>query len=308
MAPPEPTPAAPGRCLNCGTTLTGAYCPACGQSARLRPLSLWHLLGELTADLFDIDSRVWRSLLPLVFRPGYLTREYVAGRRARYVAPVRLYLAASVLFFVVAAITQSNLPISWSDRGDTGTQVESADRGSGISMIVTGKDGCDPIVEGAEGSWGTYWRERAATACRKVSADKGVSLERAAVDNIPVMMVIFIPVLALLMKLLYPLSGRFYAEHLVFFLHYHAFGFITLLLLVGAYELGTLLGWSASTWRGIAWAGTAWLALYLFIAMRKVYGQRLLATTIKFALLFTGYLIGLVLSLTSVILYTALTL
>jgi len=243
-----------------------------------------------------------------MFTPGYLTREYVAGRRARYVAPLRLYLAASVFFFVVAAITESNLPIAWSDRGATSTQVDPDDRVSGISVIVTGTDGCDAIVDGAEDPWATYWRERAATACRKVSADKGVSLERAAVDNIPVMMVIFIPVLALVMKLLYPLSGRFYAEHLVFFLHYHAFGFVTLLLLVGAYEIGTLLGWSAGTWRGIASAGTAWLALYLFIAMRNVYGQRLLATTIKFALLFTGYLIGLVLSLTSVILYTALTL
>jgi hypothetical protein len=308
MTASGPAPAANGRCLNCATPLSGPYCAACGQAAQLKPLSLRYLLLALAGEIFDVDSKAWRSFLPLLFRPGHLTRQYIAGRRARYVGPVRLYLATSVLFFVFAALTDSNIPISWNDGRGQDLAAEPDSPGGGFSTVITRQGGCDVILAGADSQWAEYWRERVVAACWKVSADKGVSLERAAVDNIPVMMVIFIPVLALVMKLLYPLSRRYYAEHVVFFLHYHAFAFIALLLIVVAHELGTLMQWSATTWRGVASAGTACLALYLLLAMRRVYGQGYVATLAKFCVLFVAYLTGLVLSLTGVILYTALTL
>ena len=89
-------------CLKCGTRLRGQYCGSCGQRASNRLISLWELLREAFGDLLEIDSRVWRTLVPLLIRPGQLTHDYLQGRRARYMPPFRTYLVLSVIFFVVA--------------------------------------------------------------------------------------------------------------------------------------------------------------------------------------------------------------
>src|SRR5210317_1453093 len=89
-------------CLNCGTALRGQYCGECGQRATSRLISLWELLRDGFGDLMDLDSRLWRTLTPLLVRPGKLTLDYLQGRRARYMPPFRMYLVLSVIFFVVA--------------------------------------------------------------------------------------------------------------------------------------------------------------------------------------------------------------
>ena len=89
-------------CLNCGTRLRGQYCGNCGQRASSRLISLWELMRDAFGDLLELDSRLWRTLIPLLVRPGKLTRDYLEGRRARYMPPFRMYLVLSVIFFVVA--------------------------------------------------------------------------------------------------------------------------------------------------------------------------------------------------------------
>jgi hypothetical protein len=90
-------------CLNCGTTLGGQYCGNCGQrAAASRLISIWELLRDAFGDLFELDSRLWRTLIPLMIRPGQLTRDYLMGRRARYMPPFRMYLVLSIVFFLVA--------------------------------------------------------------------------------------------------------------------------------------------------------------------------------------------------------------
>src|SRR5262245_5324652 len=97
--------AASAQCQNCGAAVSGRYCAACGQ--RLEPPlhSIWHFFKTATEDLTHADSRLWRTLGALLFRPGYLTREFLLGRRARYLPPVRLYLVISVMFFLWASTT-----------------------------------------------------------------------------------------------------------------------------------------------------------------------------------------------------------
>lgn len=93
---------APQYCGNCQSPLLGDYCYRCGQSEKSMVRSL-HLIGADLADLvFNVDSRIFRSMFDLYFRPGFLTTEYFAGRRVRYVTPFRLFFFASlVAFFVV---------------------------------------------------------------------------------------------------------------------------------------------------------------------------------------------------------------
>ncbi len=95
-----PTTAAGMACMNCGTPLAGSHCHVCGQRHDPHLHSLWHFLREATENLTHADSRLWRTLWALVAKPGLLTREFIDGRRARYLPPFRLYLVISVAFFI----------------------------------------------------------------------------------------------------------------------------------------------------------------------------------------------------------------
>ena len=96
-------------CRNCGAQLRGDYCHHCGQREGRGELFFFQALGEITGDVFTWDSRFWRTLIPLIFRPGFLTAEFIAGRRARYLPPFRLYLIISFVLFLVVSFTATGL-------------------------------------------------------------------------------------------------------------------------------------------------------------------------------------------------------
>jgi hypothetical protein len=87
-------------CLNCGTPLTGPYCAACGQKAHVHR-SLRGFFQDFVQGLFNFEGKIWRTLPMLAWRPGELTRRYIAGERARFISPVALYLFSVFLMFAV---------------------------------------------------------------------------------------------------------------------------------------------------------------------------------------------------------------
>lgn len=91
-------------CANCDIALCGAYCHACGQSAHIHR-SLLHMIEELLHGLFHFDTKAWRTVPALIFRPGHLTREYIAGKRTSYVSPLALFLFLIFFMFFVFSNT-----------------------------------------------------------------------------------------------------------------------------------------------------------------------------------------------------------
>jgi hypothetical protein len=91
-------------CLNCGTELKGPFCYYCGQPDKNLIRFFPALIRDLLEDLLDLDSRFIRTLKPLLLHPGRLTRDYLDGRRFRYVPPMRLYILTSMVFFILAAL------------------------------------------------------------------------------------------------------------------------------------------------------------------------------------------------------------
>ena len=91
MQATDETTAKPGRnrpqreCGNCGATLNGPYCHRCGQPARSLIRALPGLVGEVASETLYYDSRMWRTLKCLLFKPGWLSHEHVHGRRARFI-------------------------------------------------------------------------------------------------------------------------------------------------------------------------------------------------------------------------------
>jgi hypothetical protein len=99
-------PAAPS-CQNCGEPLLGPHCYRCGQPVNGLVRHFSSIVGDFLDSVLNIDARVFRTLWPLLAKPGYLSCEYFAGRRVRYVSPVRLFVFLSILTFFIARLTIS---------------------------------------------------------------------------------------------------------------------------------------------------------------------------------------------------------
>ena len=91
-------------CLNCGKKLAGPYCYACGQKAHVHR-SVRGFLQDFVQGLFNFEGKIWRTLPMLAWRPGEMTRRYIAGERARFISPVALYLFTVFAMFAVLNLT-----------------------------------------------------------------------------------------------------------------------------------------------------------------------------------------------------------
>jgi len=298
-------------CDNCGARVPDKYCGNCGQ--RLEPplQSVWHFIQIATEDVTHADSRVWRTLAALLFKPGFLTRQFLDGRRASYLPPVRLYLVLSVVFFLWLGATHEKLQV---------VQLDTPHGSAGAAVAAPGRHGYGPLAAARPGESpqqradrqcpsanydgpGESWiAPRVQRACRLIVLDNGHSITEAFLHNVPRAMFLFLPLLAGAMMLMYWWPRHYYVEHLLLFVHNHAFVFL-LLLLAG---LASALLPPLATW--ISWAVALYIAWYAYRSMRVVYGQGRSLTFVKLGLLSLFYLVSGSLMLALLSVYSALTL
>lgn len=88
-------------CLNCGTIVNGRYCHICGQENILPKQNFWTLTKHFVFDVFHFDGKFFDTLKPLFSAPGRLSKDYILGKRARYLDPIRMYLFTSAIFFLI---------------------------------------------------------------------------------------------------------------------------------------------------------------------------------------------------------------
>jgi hypothetical protein len=190
-------------CANCGAHLTGIYCAACGQKYRPSRPTVRHLLHDLAEELISYDGKIYRSIWLLFARPGFLTREAFADRRASYVSPLRLYVFFSVLFFAAFAFAPNLITINYTY---TPSKNEQADPAVDVRF--------DP----------------------KVIEQKKAEVRRAVNEVtghwVPHAMFLLMPAFAGLVMLFRRKSGRTYPEHMYFAMHVHAVAFFTATLVV----------------------------------------------------------------------------
>jgi len=273
-------------CLNCGAALSGQYCGRCGQRARGRLITLGELLRDAFGDLLELDSRLWRTLIPLAVRPGRLTADYLRGRRARYMPPFRTYLVLSLLFFVCAFFDpQHQFGILL--EADPGTTAAAAP-----DAALPGTPPGSKCELTADELSLPPWLARRLTpqrleqACEHIARDNDALLERL-LDNVPIGLYVLLPLIALVLKLLYPLARRYYVEHLLFVVHFHAFLFLALTLQLPVARLGDLLPAAGNVI--VSLLIPLYIPVYLYKALRRVYGQGHLLTVPKYVLLVAAY-------------------
>jgi hypothetical protein len=276
-------------CANCGAVAPGNYCSACGQSTQFHLHSLWDLLGDALEVLTHADSRLWRTLLPLVGRPGFLTQQFLAGHRASYLSPLRLYFIVSVIFFLTVSLTGT--PSSQAGATHAVVPYTSAAR-SGLKDDLNGStdvnakrtEFCEGLVGHSLIPGANKLRQPFVSACVKSQVDNGQQLRESFIRNLGRAMFLFLPVLAGFMKLMYWRPPRSYVTHLLLLVHNHAFLFLLLALALAVTHWIRLVNPAL-----LIVALLVYSIYYLYESMRRVYGESSPRTLVKFAMLSMAY-------------------
>jgi hypothetical protein len=243
-------------CLNCGAENATKFCPECGQKNRDYRESIGALVSEVVSEVLQFDSRVGRTIARFLLRPGELTNEYNAGRRARYSSPVRLYVFASLAYFFVFSIAGPR---------------------EAFRFRIDGTDQQELSALGKSGSLKGAIARRVDELNRLEKGQQQERLLAGFANHGPKAAFFVLPIFAALLKLLYWKSGRFYIEHLIFSLHFHSFCFL-LLLARFLYRTDFTLQ-----------AALAAMVVYLLFSMRAVYRQSWARTATKLSALLFCY-------------------
>ena len=226
FTPPQSLAAA-NPCLNCGSNIQLTYCPECGQAEIDSDPTLREFLHELAEEFLHWDGKLVTTFRLLITRPGSLTCEYLAGKRVRYISPLRVYLSCSLLFFFASTlIPQERIVV----RNGVGA-------GAGVStqvglISVSEPDSAATIAAMDSLALHRKWVSRMwGTHFGRAMRNRGV-LSARVTSWIPRTMFVLVPLFAALVMLAFRNSRRRFPQHLAFALHVHAFLFLALTLML----------------------------------------------------------------------------
>ncbi len=271
-------------CLNCGAQLTGPFCALCGQRDIPPYPSVRELAVDAVAEFSGWDGRLAATLRALIRHPGLLTHEFLEGRRARYISPLRLYLMSSLVYFLIAAATpdvrsQSGKTLFPEVRvGGTGTETSASSSRpervrNAASASLEGKAALSPAERDSALNDITRAPALMRPFLRRAVLDPG-GIKRGILATMPRMLFALLPIFAGIVALFY--RGRKYPEHIYFAIHLHAFTFLVLaasgLLKFTQASLLVALG---------SLIGVIWVPLYTVLAFRRVYGGSHVQTVAK---------------------------
>lgn len=310
-------------CLNCETTVVGKYCHVCGQENAEPKETVWQLLSHFFSDITHFDGKFFTSLKDLILKPGFLSKEYMRGKRASYLNPVRMYLFTSFIFFLVFfsmyAIDENSLKTEIGNKNIEGmdsvqlreissemnngkplTKEEVRKRfdPTGISFMRTeykSKEEYDSLLKA--GVKKDNWIKRMITYKGIELNKKYHNKSRLAITTvlgklqhaIPQMLFVLLPLFALLLKLLnFRRKNFYYTDHAIFTIHFYIFVFIQMLLIFGISKINSMAG--ADWLQYLILAFVFLIFFYLYKAMRNFYGQSRIKTILKYFLLLFSFL------------------
>lgn len=276
-------------CKNCGAGTQGNYCQQCGQTTHLHVPSAREFLHEFIAHYVALEGKLWKTLAMLLTRPGFLTREYIEGRRVRYLEPLRLYLTFSIIFFaifkfsgvdviqiedpspaLIAAIADGRAKdtVFGPAMPENAAQFERA-----LKQIKERTSTSHPVLS-----------EKVARFAAMPAAEQRAAFKLVFYSYTPYAIFAMMPLFAFYLKLLYLGSGRHYGEHFLFGLHTNAFAFLMLGVMILV----------PKSWGFVVFVLILWLVFYLPLAMRRVYGSGWFTTILRWLILIFAHTISII--------------
>ena len=238
-------------CLNCGHELSGKYCASCGQKRMdRRDLSIRRFFGHVINELTDLQAnKILTTFGALLFKPGLLTAQYLAGKKGFHIGPVRLYLTFSAIYFLFA----------WGVLSDVrGGGTERTARNRRVVAMAT-RQNVDPYV----------------------FADR---IHQRAERFAGILRFASVLVSGGFLALLYFSFRKYYVEHLIFSFHYYSFDFFCKSVFALAFIVAAALGSKIPSLVLNFFYPIAFV--YLMFALRRVYRQSWAWTVLKSLILF----------------------
>ena len=250
-------------CRNCGTEVNGRYCPNCGQLAASFHRPILSLIGETISDTFTLDGRLARTLPILLFRPGRLTKNYTEGKRARYVPPFRMFLIASLVFYLVLfALVPPGQYINLDEetRADVTQGLNEGFNDVDAQLSQSDRERLEQANIYVDAP-GEYQEEIEKQVVRVLDNPDQFAAQVEA--WLPRLSILLVPMTILALTILHIWRRKLYIyDHAIHALHLHSWMFLTgaIAMLLGPYVPGTLLwlyliGFFVYIWRSLAVVG-----------------------------------------------------
>ncbi|AOE48995.1 DUF3667 domain-containing protein [Kangiella sediminilitoris] len=303
------------------------YCSQCGQKTFRPHRSVKELLWEFVENWFGYDSKAYKTAAALA-KPAALSLDYFRNshHNNHYVTPIRLYIFLSIIFFLLTSFggfsltemeidvktalddkeVQQEIEAIQKEKNLTPEQLEAVDHVAINDTTVIFGGGCDhtqDIIQLWPQWLDNYFDKKTAAVCdayddiqylpeekqTKAKINFWLSLGQSAIEALPQTFLFTMPLLAVILQLLYFMKRHLYVEHLVLLLHSHSYMFAIILLYLGWYQLQKVFSWLSYVPLGSILL--IWVVIYLFLSMKRFYGQGFWPTSLKFIVFSIVYLI-----------------
>ena len=291
-------------CLNCGAILKGRFCYQCGQDSDEHLDSVWHVVKHFFDDITHYDGKLLATIKPLLTKPGFMTQQFLKGKRASYLSPVRMFIFLNFIFFLLILWMPSAGPAKVEKLSDDKAVQDTlarelnnakADLDKDVKLdehitlkstimynSVAEYDSAQQALapEKRDGRMANYMAKKWIPIFQNIKKDKQGTEEKASeifLHNSPKLTFLFIIVCSVLLYFLYYRRHISMVSHSMFSIHL-ACTFLLLsivMLLVSYIPMGNYL----------AMALFIYGSYYFFRALRVVYGQSFFKTLVKFVII-----------------------
>jgi len=223
-------------CLNCGNTFEGKFCNNCGQENLELHEDFGHVMAHAVGDYFHFDEKFFHTLRPLLFSPGKLTVDYMAGKRTQYLHPIRMYIFISLVYFILL-FSNTNRQNEIEQRQVTTGHAIGKDKASvGVATFTFTNKGDTTYqqylqlqqklpADKRDNIFDRYitkkfydWKARGLTPDE--------AIRESFQHNFPKAMFFLLPLFALFLKIAFRKNHKYYVEHLIYAFHLHCFIFL----------------------------------------------------------------------------------
>lgn len=308
-------------CLNCGYPFFGneIYCPECGQKNNNERINFGSFLKEVFNGFTSWDAKFWKTLFPLLTKPGKVSKDYIEGKRARYTNPFRFYLTTSVIFFLILGLNTTvreykemsepssdslferktdSIKSQISIKGQDGlfnigikddSELDSLKDPTGFNRMVNfnlknptmSRDEALDSLKIEKNFDNRFAYERAKGFASVVSGSGIKKIGKGMISKASIAMFILLPLFALFLRILYYRRKFTYVEHLVFVFHVQTILFLifSIFYLINCFFTDSQF-MSNYVFNFILLG----FLVYLFIAMKRFYEQSIFKTFVKYIL------------------------
>ncbi len=295
-------------CLNCDTQLNDAnYCPNCGQLNNTAKPTLYHLVMDALANLFAFDSKFYLSIWPLLRHPGTMSLEVANGKHATYLPPIRLFLLITILMLGLRSATD-RFNRSWADVehlkqtsepffvldstrvkevSTTKITFDNSKNGNKLEQMYS-YAAANPDKKVEEGLAdlqleATFWNSFFYTSFLKLTIMDGQEFKDYINSNLLLILLLFIPILAFVLKALYFYKkDYFYVDHFIFSIHTQTAFFVFIIF-------QTITGWFLGDYTVLLLFFV--FPIYLFYALKNFYKQSNALTAFNFFIVNVSFVI-----------------